>query len=58
MVFIETSFSVFITNTAIRHALMCGAVIEVVDPNPIDIGIPDIVYHKMSAQEFIASDPS
>ena len=58
IVFIGTSFSVNITNIALRHAVVTGAVIEVVDPDPVDIGIPDIAYHKMSAQEFIARDPA
>ena len=56
MVFMGTSFSVNITNIALRHAMMTGALIEVVDPDPVDIGIPDIVYHKTSAQDFIARD--
>ena len=58
MVFMGTSFSVNITNIALRHAMMTRALIEVVDPDPVDIGIPDIVYHKISAQDFIASDPA
>ena len=58
MVFMGTSFSVNITNSALRHAMMTRALIEVVDPDPVDIGIPDIVYHKMSAQDFIARDPA
>ena len=56
MVFMGTSFSVNITNISPRHAMMTGALIEVVDPDPVDIGIPDIVYHKTSAQDFIARD--
>ncbi len=58
MVFMGTSFSVNITNIALRHAMMTGALIEVVDPDPVDIGIPNIVYHKISAQDFIARDPA
>ena len=56
MVFMGKSFSVNITNIALRHAMLTGAVIEVVDPDPVNFGIPDIVYHKMSAQDFIARD--
>ena len=58
MVFMETSFSVNITNIALRYAMMSGASIDVVDPDPVDIGILDVVYHKMSAQDFIARDPA
>ena len=58
MVFMETSFSVNITNIALRYAMMSGASIDVVDPDPVDIGILDVVYHKMSAQDFIAPDPA
>ena len=56
MVFMGTSFSVNITNIALRYAMMSGASIDVVDPDPVDIGILDVVYHKMSAQDFIARD--
>ncbi len=58
IVFIGTSFRVNITNIALQHAVATGAVIEVVDPDPVDIGIPVIAYHKMSAKEFIARDPA
>ena len=58
MVFMGTSFSVNITNTALGHATMTRALIEVVDPDPVDIGIPNIVSHQMSAQDFTARDPA
>ena len=58
MVFMGTSFSVNITNIVLRHAMMTRALIEVVDPDPVDIGIPNIVYHKMSVQDFVARDPA
>ena len=45
MMFMGTSISVNITNIALGHATMTGALIEVVDPDPMDIGIPNIVYH-------------
>jgi NAD-dependent deacetylase len=53
-VFMGTSFSVNITNIALNHALRSGAAIHVVDPEPVDIGIPGIVYHAMKAQDYIA----
>ena len=52
-VFMGTSFSVNITNIALNHALRSGAAIHVVDPEPVDIGIPGIVYHAMKAQDYI-----
>ena len=56
MVFMGTSFGVNVTNIALRHAMLTGALTEVVDPDPVDIGISDIVYHKMRAEDFIARD--
>ena len=52
-IFIGTSFSVNITNIALRFAIANKAIIEIVDPNPVDIGIDGIIYHKMSAKEYI-----
>ena len=53
-VFMGTSFSVNITNIALRAAIMTGAEIDVVDPSPIDLNIDRVNYHAMSAAEFIA----
>ena len=53
-VFMGTSFSVNITNIALRAAIMTGAEIDVVDPSPIDLNIDRVTYHAMSATEFIA----
>ena len=53
-VFMGTSFSVNITNIALRAAIMTGAEIDVVDPSPIDLNIDRVTYHAMSAAEFIA----
>ena len=53
-VFIGTSFSVNITNIALRYALMNDAEITIVDPNPVDLGIPHATYHAMTAADFIA----
>ena len=52
------SFSVNVTNIALGHATMTGALIEVVDPDPMDIGIHNIVYHQMSVHDFIPRDPA
>ena len=53
-VFIGTSFSVNITNIALRAAIKRGAEVEVVDPSPVDLNIGRVTYHAMSAAEFIA----
>ena len=55
MVFIGTSFSVNITSIALRLGLQNRAKIEIVDPEPIDLGIPSITYHGVTAEEFISS---
>ena len=57
MVFIGTSFSVNITAIALRTALQRGIPVEIVDPQPVDLGIPegmaDVTYHAMTAQEWL-----
>ena len=53
-VFMGTSFSVNITNIALRAAIMTGAEIDVVDPSPIDLNIDRVTYHAMNAADFIA----
>ena len=57
MVFIGTSFSVNITAIALRTALTRGIPVEIVDPQPVDLGIPegmaDVTYHAMTAQEWL-----
>lgn len=55
-VFMGTSFSVNITNIALRYALTSGAKIEVVDPKPVDVGIEGVVYHEMMAHEYILNN--
>ncbi len=52
-IFMGTSFSVNITNIALEYALESNALIEIVDPEPIDLGIPNIKYHKLKAQDYI-----
>ena len=54
-IFMGTSFSVNITNIALRHAAQNNATIEIVDPNPIDLGLSDIIYHTSTAQDYIKS---
>ena len=54
VVFMGTSFSVNITSIALRYALSNNAKIEIVDPDPIDLNISGIKYHKMKASEYIS----
>ena len=57
IVFIGTSFSVNITAIALRTALQRSIPVEIVDPKPVDLGIPDdmadITYHAMTAKKWI-----
>ena len=57
MVFIGTSFSVNITAIALRSAISRGIPVEIVDPAPVDLGIPDgmadITCHCMTAKEWV-----
>ena len=55
-VFMGTSFSVNITNIALRYALASGAKIEVVDPEPVDLGLKGITYHQMTAQTYVSRE--
>jgi NAD-dependent deacetylase len=52
-IFMGTSFSVNITNIALRYAIQNNALIEIVDPEPVDLRIPNIKYHKSKAQDYI-----
>jgi len=54
IVFMGTSFSVNITSIALRTALSNEAAIEVVDPQPIDLGYERIEYHRMTAAEYVS----
>ena len=54
VVFMGTSFSVNITSIALRTALLNEATIEVVDPQPIDLGYERIEYHKMTAADYVS----
>ena len=55
-VFMGTSFSVNITNIALRYALASGAKIEVVDPEPVDLGLKGITYHQMTSQTYVSRE--
>ena len=52
IIFMGTSFSVNITNIALENCYRKNLPIEIVDPNPIKIQYPNIVYHKMNAAEY------
>ena len=54
IVFMGTSFSVNITSIALRNALSNEAAIEVVDPQPIDLGYEKIEYHRMTAADYVS----
>ena len=55
VVFMGTSFSVNITSIALRYALSNNARIEIVDPDPVDLNIDGIEYHRMTASEYISN---
>ena len=43
-----------ITSIALRTALSNEAAIEVVDPQPIDLGYERIEYHRMTAADYVS----
>ena len=57
MVFIGTSFSVNITAIALRSAITRGIPVEIVDPRPVDLGIPegmaDVSCLAMTAKQWV-----
>ena len=53
MVFMGTSFSVNITQMALSVAVSKGIPIEIVDPEPVNIGYEQAVYHRMRASEYV-----
>ena len=55
MVFMGTSFSVNITAMALRIAASNSIDVEIIDPNPIDIGYKNATYFEMSALEYVKS---
>ena len=54
-VFLGTSFSVNITAMALETAINNNAKVIIVDPKPVNLSIENIIYHKMTALEFIMS---
>mgnify|MGYP001214053077 CR=1 FL=1 len=54
-IFLGTSFSVNITSMVLEKAINKSAIIEIVDPNPLDLRIKNIIYHKKTALEYISS---
>ena len=55
MVFMGTSFSVNITAIALRIAAANSIHIEIIDPNPVDVGYKNATYFEMSALEYVES---
>ena len=55
MVFMGTSFSVNITAMALRIAAANSIDIEIIDPNPVDVGYKNATYFEMSALEYVES---
>ena len=55
MVFMGTSFSVNITAIALKIAASNSIDVEIIDPNPIDIGYKHAAYFEMSALEYVES---
>lgn len=53
-VFMGTSFSVGITAIALETAIRRKCKIQVVDPNPVDLGVPDVTYHTSTANAFVS----
>ena len=53
MVFIGTSLSVNITAIALRVGVARRIPVDIVDPEPVDLGVPDITYHAMTAAAYI-----
>ena len=53
MVFMGTSFSVGITAMALEIAKKNNTDIHIVDPEPVDLGLRGVRYHRMRAAQFI-----
>ena len=52
-IFIGTSFSVNITSIALNYAIQKNANIIVVDKDPVNLGIKNVSYKRISAKEYI-----
>ena len=55
IIFMGTSFSVNITQMALDIAVQHNIPIEIVDPDPVNIGHLEVKYHRMTALEYIQS---
>ncbi|MGB0495782.1 MAG: SIR2 family NAD-dependent protein deacylase [Kangiellaceae bacterium] len=53
IIFIGTSFSVNITQMALETAMAFQTPIEIVDPEPVEVGYANVTYHRMTALEYI-----
>ncbi len=53
IIFLGTSFSVNITSIALNYAVVNKANIEIVDPNPVNLNLDNVKYHKMTASQYI-----
>jgi len=53
MVFMGTSFSVNITQMALQIARTRLIPVDIVDPDPVDVGYARCTYHRMTALEYI-----
>lgn len=53
IIFIGTSFSVNITQMALDIAISLDTPIEIVDPNPVQLSLENVIYHNMTASEYI-----
>jgi NAD-dependent deacetylase len=43
-----------ITSIALNYAHRNGIPVEVVDPSPVQIPYPDVIYHEMAGSEYVA----
>lgn len=53
IIFMGTSFSVNITQMALEIASKNKAAIEIVDPDPVNLAYDNVLYHRMTASEYI-----
>lgn len=57
IIFMGTSFSVNITQMALETAREQQIPVEVVDPNPVILPYAKVIYHRMTAAEYIKTVP-
>jgi len=56
IVFMGTSFSVNITQMALEAARSNNTPVEIVDPEPVTVPLDNVVYHRMTASEYIGKN--